>query len=129
MLWRARSAELELVSALGAGGSGGLNGRAAAARRAARELIALQSSDWSFMRTRDLAGDYPASRVMGHAAGFAEAVSIVRRGMADFRAMRSGQALPSANGRERLRSTNACGLAPRPRAPARAAFAWEPCAS
>ncbi len=101
LLWPARSAELELVSALGATGSGRPNGRAAAARRAARELLALQSSDWSFMRTRDLAGDYPASRVMGHAAGFAQAVSIVKRGMADFRAMRSGPgALPSANGRE-----------------------------
>ena len=32
----------------------------AALERAARELLALQSSDWAFMVTRDLAGDYPA---------------------------------------------------------------------
>jgi 1,4-alpha-glucan branching enzyme len=35
--------------------------------RAARELLALQSSDWAFQVTRDLAADYPLERVRGHA--------------------------------------------------------------
>ena len=101
LLWPARAAELDLVSALAAAGAGRPDANAAAARRAARELLALQSSDWSFMRTRGLAGDYPGSRVRGHAAGFAEALSLVRPGMAHFRAMRSG--LPpggSSNGHD-----------------------------
>ena len=34
-------------------------GRGAALERAARELLALQSSDWAFMTTRELAADYP----------------------------------------------------------------------
>ena len=36
--------------------------------RAARELLALQSSDWAFQVTRDLASDYPLRRAHGHAA-------------------------------------------------------------
>ena len=40
-----------------------------ALRRAARELLALQSSDWSFQVTRDLAADYPLLRVQAHADG------------------------------------------------------------
>ncbi len=35
--------------------------------RAARELLALQSSDWAFLTTRELAGDYPLERTRGHA--------------------------------------------------------------
>ncbi len=101
LVWPARAAELELVSALVEAGPDHLNGRRAPARRAARELLALQSSDWSFMRARDLAGEYPASRVQGHAAGFSEAISAVRRGMADFRAMRPGaEAQRSSNGHD-----------------------------
>jgi 1,4-alpha-glucan branching enzyme len=34
--------------------------------RAVRELLALQSSDWAFMVTRDLAGDYPLERARAH---------------------------------------------------------------
>ena len=34
-------------------------GAAAALERAARELLALQSSDWAFLLTRELAADYP----------------------------------------------------------------------
>ena len=34
--------------------------------RAARELLALQSSDWAFQLTRDLAADYPLQRVQAH---------------------------------------------------------------
>ncbi len=39
-----------------------------ALERAARELLALQASDWAFQVTRDLAADYPQERVRGHAA-------------------------------------------------------------
>jgi predicted glycosyl hydrolase (DUF1957 family) len=39
----------------------------AALERAARELLAMQSSDWSFMVARDLAADYPAERIQLHA--------------------------------------------------------------
>jgi 1,4-alpha-glucan branching enzyme len=39
-----------------------------ALERAARELLALQASDWAFLLTRDLAADYPLDRVRAHAA-------------------------------------------------------------
>jgi 1,4-alpha-glucan branching enzyme len=35
--------------------------------RAARELLALQSSDWAFQATHDQAGPYPVERVKRHA--------------------------------------------------------------
>jgi 1,4-alpha-glucan branching enzyme len=31
-----------------------------------RELLALQSSDWAFLTTRELAGEYPRERVAAH---------------------------------------------------------------
>ena len=34
--------------------------------RALRELLALQASDWAFLQTRGLAGDYPRERADGH---------------------------------------------------------------
>jgi 1,4-alpha-glucan branching enzyme len=40
-----------------------------ALERAARELLALQASDWPFMVTRKLAGDYPRERLEGHGSG------------------------------------------------------------
>ncbi|HEV2074824.1 MAG TPA: 1,4-alpha-glucan branching protein domain-containing protein, partial [Thermoleophilaceae bacterium] len=46
-------------------GAGGRDRRDALAR-AARELMALQASDWSFMLDRGLAGDYPLRRIRGH---------------------------------------------------------------
>ncbi len=64
IVWHAREAELRLVGSL----AGGANGAPEAAERAARELLALQSSDWAFMATRALAADYPAVRVRNHAA-------------------------------------------------------------
>jgi 1,4-alpha-glucan branching enzyme len=36
--------------------------------RAARELLALQSSDWAFQITRELAADYPVARTREHVA-------------------------------------------------------------
>ena len=58
VVWAAR--EAELAARRGARLAGPLDGRAPAARRAARELLALQSSDWAFMASRGLAADYRA---------------------------------------------------------------------
>ena len=44
----------------------GTRARGAALERAARELLALQASDWAFMATRELAGDYPGERLQAH---------------------------------------------------------------
>jgi 1,4-alpha-glucan branching enzyme len=116
LLWPARRAELALVGALGANAAtdpaaGGAlppapNGAAeplrwGAAERAARELLALQSSDWAFMSTRELAADYPDRRVAGHTREFERAMASVREDMRDSRGMRE------ANGDPKLR-----GLAP-----------------
>jgi 1,4-alpha-glucan branching enzyme len=57
MAWAARAAELDVLAA-----------GAAIGPRAERELLALQSSDWAFLVTRDSAGDYPRERFDGHAA-------------------------------------------------------------
>jgi 1,4-alpha-glucan branching enzyme len=57
----ARRAELEAVAAASAGA-----GESAAVERAARELLALQASDWPFQMTRGLASDYPLQRIEGH---------------------------------------------------------------
>ena len=43
--------------------------------RAARELMALQSSDWAFQVTRNLAADYPLMRAHGHAAALEAALT------------------------------------------------------
>ena len=48
--------------------------RRAALERAARELLALQSSDWAFQVTNDLAADYPQRRMAAHAAAHDEAL-------------------------------------------------------
>ena len=56
----ARGAELETVAAAAHGGRG------PALERAARELCALQASDWAFLLTRALAADYPLERVRAH---------------------------------------------------------------
>jgi 1,4-alpha-glucan branching enzyme len=56
----ARGAELRTVAAAADGG------RSRALERAARELLALQASDWAFMVTRDLAADYPQERMRQH---------------------------------------------------------------
>jgi 1,4-alpha-glucan branching enzyme len=66
--WAARRLELRLLAALGRG-----LGRAAA-ERAARELLALQSSDWAFLDSRRQAGDYPYRRAVGHAESLLEAI-------------------------------------------------------
>jgi 1,4-alpha-glucan branching enzyme len=57
----ARGAELRTVAA-----AAGARAGDPALERAARELLALQSSDWAFQVTHDVAGDYPRGRVEGH---------------------------------------------------------------
>jgi 1,4-alpha-glucan branching enzyme len=61
LAFAARAAELRTVAAMAAHGASH-----AALERAARELLAMQASDWSFMVTRDLAADYPAERMRLH---------------------------------------------------------------
>ena len=61
LAFAARAAELRTVAAVA-----GHAAPHAALERAARELLAMQASDWSFMVTRDLAADYPAERMGLH---------------------------------------------------------------
>ena len=69
MAWAARRLELRLLRGLGPDGPG-----PAAAERAARELLALQASDWAFLDHRGQAGDYPFRRAVGHAEALLEAI-------------------------------------------------------
>ena len=69
LAWAARRLELRLVRAVQARGLG-----PETALRAARELLALQSSDWAFMDHRGQAGDYPYGRATSHAQALLEAI-------------------------------------------------------
>jgi 1,4-alpha-glucan branching enzyme len=69
LVWATRRSELRLLRALGSRSVEG-----AAASRAARELLALQSSDWAFMDHRGQAGDYPYTRATAHAEALLEAI-------------------------------------------------------
>jgi 1,4-alpha-glucan branching enzyme len=69
LAWAARRLELRLVSSVAAGRL-----PVAAAQRAARELLALQASDWAFLDRREQAGDYPFQRSTNHARGLLEAL-------------------------------------------------------
>ena len=69
LAWGARRWELRLLRAL----SEGLRGDAAA--RAARELLALQASDWAFLDKRGQAGDYAYQRATDHARQMLEAIN------------------------------------------------------
>ncbi len=64
LAWRARTLELKLLAHGGRPGD-----------RAVRELLALQSSDWAFIASNELAGDYPWERAAGHAAALERAMS------------------------------------------------------
>ena len=68
LAWAARRLELRLLSAVGAGLP-----RPAAAR-AARELLAVQASDWAFLDGRGEAGDYAFQRAVDHAESALEAI-------------------------------------------------------
>jgi 1,4-alpha-glucan branching enzyme len=69
LVWATRRSELRLLRALRT-----RTIARAAAERAARELLALQSSDWAFMDHRGQAGDYPYSRATAHAQALLEAI-------------------------------------------------------
>jgi 1,4-alpha-glucan branching enzyme len=69
LAFAARSAELRTVLAATR------PQRTDALARAARELLALQASDWPFQITRDLAGDYPRMRVDAHATAHESALT------------------------------------------------------
>jgi 1,4-alpha-glucan branching enzyme len=71
-----RRAELRTIAAAGRARSGD-----PALEHAARELLALQASDWAFQVTYDLAADYPRERVRGHA----EAVDAALAALTDSR--------------------------------------------
>ena len=73
LAFTARTAELETVHALALDCE-----PRPAAERAARELLALQASDWAFMATRELAADYPLERVRAHAAGLDAALDALK---------------------------------------------------
>ncbi len=62
--FRARAAELRVLAA----------GRRAG-DTAARELLALQASDWAFLMTRGLGGPYPLERVDGHTEALRRALA------------------------------------------------------
>jgi 1,4-alpha-glucan branching enzyme len=68
LAWAARRLELRLLRAFGSG----LGPDAGA--RAARELLALQASDWAFLDRRGQAGDYPYQRAINHARALLEAI-------------------------------------------------------
>ncbi len=69
LVWAARRLELRLAARLGA-----RDLPAAAAARAARELLAVQASDWAFLDKRRQAGDYPFQRVTDHARALLDAI-------------------------------------------------------
>jgi 1,4-alpha-glucan branching enzyme len=102
VVWTARESEVALLAALAAGP---LDGRSAAARRATRELLAIQASDWAFMASRGLAAEYARERVRDHSVAFREALSAISPSMTDFRPMNGGR--PNHRPDEYLR-----GLAP-----------------
>jgi 1,4-alpha-glucan branching enzyme len=62
LAWQARTHELAVAAWAGPGPA------RSAPRRALRELLALQSSDWAFLAHTRLAGAYPVQRAAGHAA-------------------------------------------------------------
>jgi 1,4-alpha-glucan branching enzyme len=68
LAWAARRLELRLLHALGDGLA------PQAARRAARELLAVQASDWAFLDMRRQASDYPYQRATDHARALLDAI-------------------------------------------------------
>jgi 1,4-alpha-glucan branching enzyme len=68
LTWAARRLELRLIRALGTR----LDRHSA--ERAARELLALQASDWAFLDRRRQAGDYPFQRATAHAEAMLRAI-------------------------------------------------------
>ena len=73
LAWASRRLELRLLRALRSGLS------ESSAKRAARELLAVQSSDWAFLDSRGQAGDYPFTRVTDHAEALLNALDSPRQ--------------------------------------------------
>ncbi len=69
LTWAARRLELRLLRALESNGIA-----EASAARAARELLAVQSSDWAFLDQRRQAGDYAYERAVFHSRAMLEAI-------------------------------------------------------
>jgi len=69
LAWAARRLELRLLAAIDAEALA-----PQAAERGARELLALQASDWAFLDGRKQAGDYPYRRSTDHARALLEAI-------------------------------------------------------
>ncbi len=69
LAWAARRLELRVLRLVQRGSLS-----EDAALRAARELLAVQSSDWAFMDHRGQAGDYPYTRATAHAEALLEAI-------------------------------------------------------
>lgn len=72
LAWGGRRMELRLLRAV----SAGLRGPRL--ERAARELLAAQSSDWAFLDQRKQAGDYPYQRATDHSRAMLEAIDCDR---------------------------------------------------
>jgi 1,4-alpha-glucan branching enzyme len=68
LAWSARRLELRLLRALGDGIE------RPAGERAARELLAVQASDWAFLDAGRQTGDYPFKRAVTHAQALLEAI-------------------------------------------------------
>jgi 1,4-alpha-glucan branching enzyme len=64
LAWPARTAELRVAAA-----------HSSVSERTLRELLALQSSDWAFLTTRALAGEYPRQRAALHLTGLERALA------------------------------------------------------
>ncbi len=69
LAWGMRRAELVVLREACAGRL-----RGPALERAARELLALQSSDWAFLDYGGKTGDYPFQRALGHSRSLFEAI-------------------------------------------------------
>lgn len=74
LAWGARRLELRLLRELYAGRL-----RGPGLERAARELMAVQSSDWAFLDYRRQAGDYPFQRTLEHSHELFEAIHCPER--------------------------------------------------
>jgi 1,4-alpha-glucan branching enzyme len=81
LAWGARRLELRLLRAL----SEDLRGPAAL--RAARELLAVQASDWAFLDQRGQAGDYAFHRATDHAEAMSEAIDSAASSAPSMRAL------------------------------------------
>jgi len=69
LTWAARGLELRLLREASAGRL-----RGAALDRAARELLAVQSSDWAFLDYGRKTGDYPFQRALDHSLAMFESI-------------------------------------------------------